>query len=335
MLKLEENVSLKKYNSFGIEVFSQNFFLLTETSQLKELYSQYQNRPIRIHGGGSNMLLTHDYEGLTLVIGTKGISVLREDEQSVYVEVQAGENWHEFVLWCLKQNYGGVENLALIPGSVGAAPIQNIGAYGVELKSVFHCCEVFDLDTQDFKTFTKETMHFGYRDSVFKNKYKGKYIITSVCLKLQKPPHSLQLSYGDIQKNLEGKTHTIQHVAETVISIRQSKLPDPKEIGNSGSFFKNPILEKKHFDTLLQKYPELPHYPTPSGAVKVPAAWLIEKMGFKGVRDGDAGVHTKQALVLVNYNRATGNEILALAQKIQKAALKQFKITLETEVNIL
>ncbi|MGY8923588.1 MAG: UDP-N-acetylmuramate dehydrogenase [Flavobacteriales bacterium] len=335
MFNLEENVSLKKYNSFGIQVFSKKFFLLTETSQLKKLFKQSQGKSIRVHGGGSNMLLTKNYDGLTLVIGTKGISILSEDEGSVLVEVQAGENWHEFVLWCLKHNYGGVENLALIPGSVGASPIQNIGAYGVELKSVFHSCEVFDIETRCFKTFLKKECDFGYRDSIFKNKRKGMDIITSVCFQLQKAPHNLHVKYGDIQKYLEGKKDSIQEVAEAVISIRKSKLPDPKEIGNGGSFFKNPVLKKEHFNHLFKKYSDLPHYPNPDSTIKIPAGWLIEKMGFKGIREGDAGVHSKQALVLVNYANATGIEILALAEKIQKMAKKEFDITLEIEVNIL
>ncbi|MDB4264220.1 UDP-N-acetylmuramate dehydrogenase [Flavobacteriaceae bacterium] len=335
MLILEENISLKKYNSFGIQAFSKKFFSLTETSQLKEVFEQSQGESIRVHGGGSNMLLTKDFEGLTLVIATKGISIINENDASALVEVQAGENWHEFVLWCLKQNLGGVENLALIPGSVGASPIQNIGAYGVELKSVFHSCEVFEIENHCFKTFLNKECLFGYRDSIFKNKRKGMDIITSVRFKLQKAPHDLHVEYGDIQKYLEGKKHSIQEVAKAVISIRKSKLPDPKEIGNSGSFFKNPILKKEHFERLFQKYSDLPHYPNPDGTIKVPAGWLIEKMGFKGIREGDAGVHTKQALVLVNYANATGMEILALAEKIQKMAKKEFDISLETEVNIL
>ena len=335
MLKLKENVSLKKYNSFGIEVFTEKFFLLTKTSQLKELFSQFQKESIRVHGGGSNMLLTKDYDGITLVIANKGISVLNETETSVLVSVQAGENWHEFVLWCLKHNYGGVENLALIPGSVGASPIQNIGAYGVELKSVFHSCEVFEIENQSFKTLSNEDCLFGYRDSIFKKKSKGKYIITSVCFQLQKPPHQLQIGYGDIKNQLTGKQHSIQEIAKVVIAIRKSKLPDPKEIGNSGSFFKNPILSKSHFETLLKIHPELPNYTTPEGTVKIPAAWLIEKMGFKGIREGDAGVHRQQALVLVNYKDASGDQILALARKIQKTAEGKFNIKLETEVNIL
>ena len=252
MLILEENISLKKYNSFGIQAFSKKFFSLTETSQLKEVFEQSQGESIRVHGGGSNMLLTKDFEGLTLVIATKGISIINENDASALVEVQAGENWHEFVLWCLKQNLGGVENLALIPGSVGASPIQNIGAYGVELKSVFHSCEVFEIENHCFKTFLNKECLFGYRDSIFKNKRKGMDIITSVRFKLQKAPHNLHVEYGDIQKYLEGKKHSIQEVAKAVISIRKSKLPDPKEIGNSGSFFKNPILIKITYETLLK-----------------------------------------------------------------------------------
>ena len=218
---------------------------------------------------------------------------------------------------------------------MGASPIQNIGAYGVELKSVFHSCEVFEIEKQSFKTLSNEDCLFGYRDSIFKKKNKGKYIITSVCFQLQKPPHQLQIGYGDIKNQLTGKQHSIQEIAKVVIAIRKSKLPDPKEIGNSGSFFKNPILSKSHFETLLKIHPELPNYTTPEGTVKIPAAWLIEKMGFKGIREGDAGVHRQQALVLVNYKNASGDQILALARKIQKTAEEKFNIKLETEVNIL
>ena len=332
---IEQNFSLKNYNSFGIDVVTESFVAIASEKQLVELLEAKKGSPFRILGGGSNILLTHDYKGLTIVMKNLGIALVEETTDSVILEVQAGENWHAFVLWALENDYGGIENLALIPGSVGAAPIQNIGAYGVELESVFHRCRVLDIETLSFKTFDKKACSFGYRNSIFKNELKGKVIITSVLLKLQKKPHKIQTHYGTLQSELEGKSKTIQTVAEAVIGIRKSKLPDPNEIGNSGSFFKNPIIPTSHFTKLLKKYPELPHYPNQDGHVKIPAAWMIDKLGFKGMRKGDAGIHEKQALVLVNYGNAKGTELLRLAKEIQKKVLEEFEILLEIEVNLL
>lgn len=332
---IEQNFSLKNYNSFGIDVVTESFVAIASEKQLVELLEAKKGSPFRILGGGSNILLTHDYKGLTIVMKNLGIALVEETTDSVILEVQAGENWHAFVLWALENDYGGIENLALIPGSVGAAPIQNIGAYGVELESVFHRCRVLDIETLSFKTFDKKACSFGYRNSIFKNELKGKVIITSVLLKLQKKPHKIQTHYGTLQSELEGKSKTIQTVAEAVIGIRKSKLPDPNEIGNSGSFFKNPIIPTSHFTKLLKKYPELPHYPNQDGHVKIPAAWMIDKLGFKGIRKGDAGIHEKQALVLVNYGNAKGTELLRLAKEIQKKVLEEFEILLEIEVNLL
>lgn len=332
---IEQNFSLKNYNSFGIDVVTESFVAIASEKQLVELLEAKKGSPFRILGGGSNILLTHDYKGLTIVMKNLGIALVEETTDSVILEVQAGENWHAFVLWALENDYGGIENLALIPGSVGAAPIQNIGAYGVELESVFHRCRVLDIETLSFKNFDKKACSFGYRNSIFKNELKGKVIITSVLLKLQKKPHKIQTHYGTLQSELEGKSKTIQTVAEAVIGIRKSKLPDPNEIGNSGSFFKNPIIPTSHFTKLLKKYPELPHYPNQDGHVKIPAAWMIDKLGFKGIRKGDAGIHEKQALVLVNYGNAKGTELLRLAKEIQKKVLEEFEILLEIEVNLL
>jgi len=286
-------------------------------------------------GGGSNLLLTKDFDGLTIRIENRGIEILKEDEYGARIKVAAGENWHDFVLWCLKKDFGGVENLALIPGSVGAAPIQNIGAYGVELSQVFESCEAMSRETGEIKTFNKTECEFGYRNSIFKNTLKEQYIITSVEFNLTKAPHQINTSYGGLSEKIESKSPSIQTVAQTVIEIRSAKLPDPRHIGNSGSFFKNPVLGSEQFAALQQQYPNLPHYPDQKGKVKIPAAWLIDYLGFKGYRKNDTGVHQNQALVLVNYGNASGAEIKKLAQQIKDKVLENFKIDLEFEVNIL
>lgn len=332
---IEQNISLKNYNTFGIDVKTESFVAIKSETQLVEILQGHEDKPFRVLGGGSNILLTEDYKGLTLVMKNKGISIKDETETNVIIEVKAGENWHQLVLWSLDNEFGGIENLALIPGSVGAAPIQNIGAYGVELKSVFHSCKALDLGNLTFKEFDKSACEFGYRNSVFKKKLKGKVIITSVQLQLQKKPHQTQTHYGAIKNAIEGKQLNIQNIAAAVISIRKSKLPDPNEIGNSGSFFKNPVIPKKHFKELQSLYPEIPHYPDQNNHVKIPAGWLIEKLGYKGKRYGDAGVHKKQALVLVNYGQAKGSDLLNLALEIQTQIIEHFQIRLEIEVNLL
>ncbi len=332
---MKQNISLKNYNTFGIDVKTKSFISIKSKKDLLEILDLIKNHSFRILGGGSNILLTKDFYGLTILMQNKGIRVLSESENEIIVEVQAGENWHEFVLWALERDYGGIENLALIPGSVGAAPIQNIGAYGVELKSVFHSCKVLDLESSSFKTFDKEACEFGYRTSIFKNLLKEKIIITSVNLRLQKKPHQTQTSYGSIQNEIKKRPLNIQNIAKAIISIRKSKLPDPKEIGNCGSFFKNPVITIQHFEKLLRTFPEIPHYPDKKNKVKVPAGWLIEKLGFKGKRYGNVGVHKKQALVLINYGQAEGKEVLELASKIQAQVLKVFMIKLEIEVTLM
>lgn len=332
---IEQNISLKNYNTFGIDVKTESFVAIKSETQLVEILQGHEGKPFRVLGGGSNILLTEDYKGLTLVMKNKGISIKDETETNVIIEVKAGENWHEVVLWSLDKDFGGIENLALIPGSVGAAPIQNIGAYGVELKSVFHSCKALDLGNLTFKEFDKSACEFGYRNSIFKTKLKGKVIITSVQLQLQKKPHQTQTHYGALQNAIEGKQLNIQNIAAAVISIRKSKLPDPNEIGNSGSFFKNPVIPKKHFKELQSLYPEIPHYPDQNNHIKIPAGWLIEKLGYKGKRYGDAGVHKKQALVLVNYGQAKGSDLLNLALEIQTQIIEHFQIKLEIEVNLL
>lgn len=331
---MERHFSLKNYNSFGIEVETEFFAAIPNEAELIEVLKSNGNKPFRVLGGGSNVLLTEDYKGLTLVMQNKGISILEETASHVLIEVQAGENWHELVLWALENDFGGIENLALIPGSVGAAPIQNIGAYGVELSSVFHRCKALDLESLSFNEFDKAACEFGYRSSVFKTHLKGKAIITRVQFKLSKKTHQTHTQYGALQASLQGKEMSIQNIAASVIAIRKSKLPDPAQIGNSGSFFKNPVIPVNQFKQLQENYPEIPHYPDTAEKIKIPAGWLIEKLGYKGKRFGDAGVHEKQALVLVNYGNAKGVELLNLAQQIQEQVLQNFGVQLEVEVNI-
>mgnify|MGYP006071307325 FL=1 len=288
-------------------------------------------------GGGSNMLLTKDVDALVLHINIKGIEVVSVYENNVRVRVAAGENWHEFVSWCLDKNYGGVENLSLIPGNVGTAPIQNIGAYGVELKDTFISCEAMNIQTQELRTFTKEECDFGYRNSIFKEELKGQYIITSVIFELTSLQHTIKTNYGAIKSELKNdgiENPTIQDISKAVISIRNSKLPNPKVLGNSGSFFKNPVISCSEFELLKIQFPKIPYYKVSETNVKIPAGWLIETAGFKGKTFGNYGVHNKQALVLVNYGNASGKDILELSKKIQEAILIVFDIVLESEVNI-
>jgi UDP-N-acetylmuramate dehydrogenase len=339
MLNIQQNISLKPYNTFGIDVTAQQFIDITSLDVLKELLST--EKDFFILSGGSNLLLTKDIDRLVVHLNTKGIEILptsTHGQNEIYVKVQAGENWHEFVLWCIEHNYGGVENLSLIPGYVGTTPIQNIGAYGTEVKDTIYEVEGLEIDSNTSKIFTNNDCEFDYRNSIFKNEQKGNYIITGVTFKLTKTHHNLNSSYGAIQSELEKnniKNPTIKDISDAVIAIRQSKLPDPKEIGNSGSFFKNPIISKEQFEKLQIKNSEVPHYIISKNEIKVPAGWLVEQCGFKGKRFGDAGVHKNQALVLVNYGNATGKEIWELAQKIQKAVAERFDIALEAEVNII
>ena len=335
-MEIQHNISLKDYNTFGIDVNAKRFISIDFLYNLQQLLKQEQE--LFVISGGSNMLLTKDIETLVVHLNLKGISIDNEEHKFVDLTVNAGENWHEFVLWCISLNYGGIENLSLIPGNVGTCPIQNIGAYGVEVKDVITKVNAVEIKTGKLVSFTNEECEFGYRNSIFKNQAKGKYIITSVSFKLTKNHHNLNTSYGAIEKELEAKkiiTPTIKDISDIVIAIRQSKLPDPKEIGNSGSFFKNPVISKRHYETLLEKFPTIPCYSISETEVKVPAGWLIEQSGFKGKRIGNYGVHNKQALVLVNYGGATGEEIYQLAKLIQKTILDKFSIPLEIEVNVI
>jgi UDP-N-acetylmuramate dehydrogenase len=337
-MTIQNNFSLKKYNTFGIEAKAKQFVAIHSVEDLKTILQEHQSEPKFILGGGSNMLLTQDIQALVIHIDLKGKKVLKEDDDYVWVESQAGENWHEFVLWTIDQNFGGLENMSLIPGNVGTTPVQNIGAYGTEIKDTFVSCDAMNIATQEMKTFTKEDCHFGYRESVFKHEAKDQFIITSVIFKLTKRNHKINTSYGDITKELEKQnvsTPTLKDVSNAVIAIRQSKLPDPKELGNSGSFFKNPIIPKAQYEKAHALHPEMPHYVVSETEVKVPAGWLIERAGFKGKRFGDAGIHKNQALVLVNYGNATGQEILAVSKDIQATILKEFGIAIEAEVNVI
>jgi len=333
-LNIQHNISLKQYNTFGIEVNAKRF---VSVSSLSELQSILQNeKDIFLLGGGSNMLLTKNIENLVIHLDLKGIKVKDTEKNHVLVTAEASENWHDFVVWCISQNYGGLENLSLIPGNVGTSPIQNIGAYGVEIKDTFQQLEALEIATGNIKTFSISACNFGYRNSVFKNQLKGKYVITNVTFKLTKNKHHLNISYGDIKNHLKDIEHpSLKEISDAVISIRQRKLPDPKEIGNSGSFFKNPIIDSTLFNSLQKTYPQIPHYVVSENVIKIPAGWLIEQCGFKGQRFGDAGVHTKQALVLVNYGNANGEDIYNLAQKIQQTVKDTFGISLEIEVNII
>lgn len=338
-----ENFSLKKYNTFGIDVAAQYFSTFETVEQLQEcleLEKQKTNNgkpKTFLLGGGSNILLTGNIEGLVLKNDIKGIEVISEDDDFVYVKAGAGENWHSLVLYCIKNNLAGMENLSLIPGNVGASPMQNIGAYGVELKDVFYELEAFHLSEKKVVKFNLDDCRFGYRESVFKGKYKGQFVITNVTYRLNKIPR-FNTSYGAIEQELEAmgvKALSIQAISQAVINIRSSKLPDPAVIGNAGSFFKNPEISFQKFEALKIAFPGIVGYMLDNGNVKLAAGWLIEQCGWKGYRKGDAGCHAKQALVLVNYGHAKGSEILFLSEKIIASVRDKFDVVLESEVNII
>ena len=331
-----KNFNLKPYNTFGIEAFAKEFVSVSTLEELKNTLQQTSD--FFILGGGSNLLLTHNIEKLVIHNQLKGIEIVQQNDDFVWVKAQAGENWHEFVLYCIENNFGGIENLSLIPGNVGTTPVQNIGAYGVEIKDTLFSCEALNIKTLEIEVFSNSACEFEYRESVFKNKFKNQYIITSVTFQLTKINHQIKTNYGAISDELAQKgiqNPSIKDVSDAVIAIRTSKLPNPKELGNSGSFFKNPIISIEKYKYLVEKFPEIPHYQVNEHEVKVPAGWLIEQAGFKGKRFGDAGVHAKQALVLVNYGTATGQEILELSKNIQKTVFETYEIKIEAEVNIL
>lgn len=335
-MNIQKNVLLKNYNTFGISVNAKRFISVNSVYELQQILKV--EKDIFLISGGSNMLLTKDIDELVVHINIKGVSIDNENENAAYLTVNSGENWHEFVLWCISQNYGGIENLSLIPGYVGTCPIQNIGAYGVEVKDTITKVEAIEIETGKLVQFSNKDCNFGYRNSIFKNELKGKYIIISVSFKLTKIHHNLNSSYGAIETELSLKKiskPSLKDISNAVIAIRKSKLPDPKEIGNSGSFFKNPVISSAQYLKLQKEYADLPGYKISDMKVKIPAGWLIEKAGFKGKRYGEFGVHDKQALVLVNYGNASGKEIYQLAEKIKETIIKKFKITLEIEVNII
>jgi len=337
-VEILSNISLKQYNTFGIDVKAKHFVSVKSVEELKSVLNLEAFPEKFILGGGSNMLLTKDVDVLVIHLDLKNIEITSKNEDTVIVKVATGENWHDFVLWCLEHNFGGIENLSLIPGNVGATPIQNIGAYGVELKDVFVSCEALHINTQKVRIFTKEECKFEYRNSIFKQDLKGKYVILNITLELTNKNHKINTSYGAITeelKKMKVESPSIQDVSNAVITIRESKLPNPKVIGNSGSFFKNPIISKSHFNTLKINFPEIPSYSVSEENIKIPAGWLIEHLGFKGKRFGNYGVHNKQALVLVNYDDAKGEDIFKLSQLIQSSVKRIFDINLELEVNII
>jgi UDP-N-acetylmuramate dehydrogenase len=336
-MQVLENFPLKDLNTFGVRANARYYAAFDSIASLNEILAAYSSQPLLILGGGSNVLLTKDFDGLVLKNDIRGIAKVAEDEEFVFVRAGAGENWHQFVLNTIEKGWGGLENLSLIPGCVGASPMQNIGAYGVEIKDVFEQLTAFHLEERSNYTFRAQACEFGYRESVFKRKYKGQFVIAEVTFKLRKNP-VLNTTYGAIASELKarGIDHpTIRDVSDVVISIRQSKLPDPKETGNAGSFFKNPSVNIPQFNQLKEQYPAIVAYANADGTMKLAAGWLIEQAGWKGYREGDAGVHAKQALVLVNHGNATGAEILALSEKIITSVKEKFDVELEREVNIV
>ncbi|WP_419212324.1 UDP-N-acetylmuramate dehydrogenase [Maribacter sp. X9] len=335
---VQENFSLKDYNTFGIDAKARFFVEIESINDLQEILSKDQYPRKILLGGGSNMLLTDDINALVIHVDLKGKQTISETSETIHLKVMAGENWHKVVLWTLEHGYGGLENMSLIPGNTGTAPVQNIGAYGVELKDVFHSCEAIRIADQELVSFTKEECKFGYRDSYFKNEGKEKYVITSVTFTLSKINHKLNTGYGAIEEELRKDAianPSIKDISNAVIAIRKSKLPDPKELGNSGSFFKNPLVSKEFFESFSADNPNAPFYKVSDSIYKIPAGWLIEQCGFKGKRFGDAGVHSKQALVLVNYGNATGQDILNLSSRIIDEVQSKFNITISPEVNII
>lgn len=338
MQEIQENSSLKSLNTFGLDVSTKYLVPFNSIGELREVVQSdvYKNHNHVVLGGGSNILFTKNVEGLVLKNEILGKEAIRQDENYVWVKFGAGEIWHDCVQWAIEKNLGGIENLSLIPGSMGASPMQNIGAYGVEVKSVVESVEAFEKETTQVRIFSNDDCCFGYRESIFKHSLKDKYIITSVTLRLQKE-HELKLSYGAIQNELEVRgiaRPTIKDVSDVVIAIRQSKLPNPEEIGNAGSFFKNPVISKDAFEKLQAAHPEIPYYEQLNG-IKIPAGWLIEQAGWKGLEEGGIGVHKKQALVLVNYGKGAGLDIYNLSERIINDVKTRYGIGLQREVNVL
>lgn len=338
---VQENISLRPYNTFHIDVKARYFATFDNADALAGLLStsslQLSTSNLLILGGGSNILFTRHYDGLVLKNDILGIEKIKEDASHIYIRVGAGENWHRFVMYCIENGFAGVENLSLIPGNAGASPMQNIGAYGVEIKEVFYDLEAMHLHDKTVHTFSLQDCEFGYRDSVFKRRYKGEFAILSVTFILNKHP-SFNTSYGAIAQELERmgvQDLSIAAVSQAVINIRSSKLPDPREIGNAGSFFKNPTVSLSFFESLKKQFPSIVAYKVGDDAVKLAAGWLIEQCGWKGIRKGDAGCHAKQALVLVNHGNATGSEVYDLSEEILRSVEAKFNVLLEREVNVI
>lgn len=339
----QENFSLKQYNSFGINAVARygasfsSMDGLNELLQFGEKHLQREALPLMVLGGGSNILFTRDFNGFVLKNEVPGIEKIREDNEHVYVSVGAGVNWHQLVMHCIDRDWAGLENLSLIPGNTGASPMQNIGAYGVEIKDLFYELEAFHLEEKRMARFGLEECEFGYRESVFKRRYKDQFVIMKVVFRLNKHP-VFNTSYGAIEQELAAmkvKELTIRAISDAVINIRRSKLPDPAIIGNAGSFFKNPVIESYKFRQLKASHPRLAGFPQENGNIKLAAGWLIEKCGWKGYRKGDAGCHAKQALVLVNYGHASGAEIYDLSTEIIRTVNEKFDVLLEREVNVV
>lgn len=338
-MQISSHISLKPFNTFGIDASAKLFTIVRSTPDVQELlqHPDYKNNPHFILGGGSNILLTQNVDALVIKNELKGIEVVEETEDHALVKCAAGEVWHDFVLYCIDKGFAGIENLSLIPGNTGASPMQNIGAYGVEIKDTFHELEAIDLQTGELMTFSKTDCEFGYRESVFKRKYKDRFMILSVSFRLSRKP-VFHTEYGAIKQELDKmgiSELSIKAISQAVINIRSSKLPDPKKIGNSGSFFKNPEVNAETYQRLLKEFPGLVAYPLDNGNYKLAAGWLIEQSGLKGYRSGDAGVHALQALVLVNYGHASGKEIYDLSSKVLETVDRKFGVMLEREVNII
>lgn len=339
-MQIRQNINLSPFTSFHISSIARYMMLFSSIEELNEVLTSVMDStygPLFILGGGSNILLTKDFEGLVLKNEIGGIDIVDEDADHIYIRVGAGENWHRFVTYCVQNNYAGIENLSLIPGNVGASPMQNIGAYGVEIRDVFHELEAVHLHDRSIQKFSAGECEFGYRESVFKGKFRNQFVITHVTYRLNKKP-VFHTSYGAIKQELENmgvQDLSIQAISQAVINIRSSKLPDPDEIGNAGSFFKNPLVDNEQFEDLKKQFPSIVGFPAGGEQTKLAAGWLIEQCGWKGYRKGDAGCYPKQALVLVNYGQATGKEIFELSEEIIASVRKKFDVNLEREVNII
>ena len=338
-MRIQKNISLKKYNTFRIEVKAKEFVKINSDEEIQSLISSgiLKNKKFFILGDGSNILFTKNFDGIIVKINTKGKRVIKENSEHIFVKVSAGEDWQNFVDYCIENNFAGVENLSLIPGTVGAAPVQNIGAYGAELKDVFYELQAIEIESGKIIKFTKSNCEFSYRNSIFKNRLRNKYVIISVVFKLHKHP-KIKLEYGNIKQELEKSgiiNPDIKEISNAICNIRRNKLPDVEKIGSAGSFFKNPVVDEEFFIKLKNKFPEIPAYKLHDSKYKLAAGWLIEKSGLKGKTFGNAGIYKDQALVIVNHGGASSDEIIYVMEKIQKIVFENFRVKLQTEVNII